>query len=48
MLAEVRSNIDVRIVRDTWVLEAKHVLNHPVAVSSEVILRTAGVEQLIK
>ena len=48
MLAEARSDIDVRIVRDTFVLEAKYLLNHPVAGSSEVILRTAGVEQLIK
>ena len=48
MLAEARSDIDVRIGRDTWVLEAKYMLNHPVAGSSEVILRTARVEQLIK
>ena len=47
-MAEARSDIDVRIIRDTCVLEAKYLLNHPVASSSEVILRTAGVEQLIK
>ena len=48
ILAEARSDIVVRIVRDTRVLEAKYMLNHPVAGSSEVIIPTAGVEQLIK
>ena len=48
ILTEACSDIDVRIVRDTVVLVAKYMLNHRVAGSSEVILRTAGVEQLIK